>query len=138
MKKVLISSMIVFLISSFLNVPTYAVGLNTSSTAISMHFQGAGSTLNAKQKALVQDAMKILSGSIATAKSAYSLLVADAKANRDQLLLGSNKDTSAIASARAKYSTDLSVAKSFLNDAMKQANKIYAESLVTAGVSLSK
>ena len=138
MKKVLISSMIVFLISSFLNVPTYALGLNTSSAANSMHFQGAGSTLNAKQKSLVQDAMKTLSVSIATAKSAFSLLVADAKANRDQLLLSANKDTSTIASARAKYSTDLSVAKAFLNDAMKQANKIYAESLVTAGVSLSK
>lgn len=138
MKKALGLCLAVFFISFSVTVPSVALGVNNSPAANSMSSQGAVSTLSAKQKLLVQEARKKLGASIATAKSAYSLLIADAKANRDQLILTANKDVSAVASARARFSEDLSVAKAFLNDAIRQSNKIYAESLAIAGVSLSK
>ena len=138
MRKVLGSCLVGFFISFTLTVPSVALEVNTSPAANSMSSHGAVSTLSVKQKLVVQEARKKLGTSIAMAKSAYSLLVADAKANRDQLILTANKDVSAIASARARFSHDLAVAKAVLNDAIMQSNKIYAESLAIAGVSPSK
>ncbi|MEI6867314.1 MAG: hypothetical protein WCK62_02325 [Actinomycetes bacterium] len=109
--------------------PSQSPGSKISGT----HYSG----LTPDQKLALAAAKKSLASELLAAKSAFGLMVADAKANRDQAILSAGTDKKAIAAARTQFRSSLITATGIFQSAVTDARSKFSAALVKSGIAAS-